>query len=351
MSPPRLDQPFVVGSVETSNGTVPCVSSELRWSDRIGSWKARWGIGRMHYTVDPGLYALGQPGPESRVFVTANYKMSFDLLRRALSGFDAWILVLDTNGINVWCAAGKGTFGTEELVFRTEASGLAGIVSHRDLILPQLAGPGVAGHEVRKRCGFRVIYGPVCASDLPIFIRNGLKATRDMRTKTFSVLERLVLVPMELLPALKLLLPVVVALLVLSFLLSGFSWPQTIDHTLVALVAFGASILAGTVLTPLFLPWLPGRAFSLKGVVAAVVTLALVLLGGGTWHQLTRMEMLALIFSVPALAAYLAMNFTGSSTFTSLSGVRKEMRWAFPLEIAGTAAGLMAWIAAGVGGR
>ncbi len=87
----------------------------------------------MDYAIDPGLYALGDPDRESPVLVSANYKMSFDDLRSALPGRNLWILVLDTKGINVWCAAGKGTFGTEELVKRIEASHLKEIVSHRSI--------------------------------------------------------------------------------------------------------------------------------------------------------------------------------------------------------------------------
>ena len=142
---------------------MPQISSALVWADRWGTYKARWGIGRMNYKVDPGLYALGSPDDQSPVLVTANYKMSFDKLREALPGRDAWILVLDTRGINVWCAAGKGTFGTKELVGRIGSSGLAHIVSHRELILPQLAGPGVSAHLVKKSSGFKVIYGPIRA--------------------------------------------------------------------------------------------------------------------------------------------------------------------------------------------
>src|SRR4030067_3575659 len=128
---------------------------------------------------------------------TANYKMSLDRLREALPGRKAWILVLDTKGIDVWCAAGKGTFGTMELVSRIESSGLRQIVSHRELILPQLAGPGVAAHEVKKLSGFKVVYGPVRAEDLPPFLNAGLKATPEMRLKTFSIRERVVLIPIE----------------------------------------------------------------------------------------------------------------------------------------------------------
>ena len=119
-----MDQPFVIGRITTPIGEVPQVSSDLTPADRWGAVKARWGVGRMQFTVDPGLYALGNPNEESPVLATANYKMSFDALRRALPGLEAWILVLDTRGINVWCAAGKGTFGTEELVGRIQSSGL-----------------------------------------------------------------------------------------------------------------------------------------------------------------------------------------------------------------------------------
>ena len=140
----------MIGKLETPVGLVPQVSSILTRSDHLGTFKARWGIGRMHYTVCPGLYALGKPNETSPVLVTANYKMSFDKLRKELESRNLWILVLDTKGINVWCSAGKGTFGTMELVSRIESSGLAKVVSHRELILPQLAGPGVAAYQVKK---------------------------------------------------------------------------------------------------------------------------------------------------------------------------------------------------------
>ncbi|MBM4325018.1 MAG: acetyl-CoA synthase subunit gamma, partial [Deltaproteobacteria bacterium] len=77
MSLPDLKQPFVSGALQTPLGLVPQVLSSLTPSDHLGSFKARWGIGRMHYVVEPGLYALGTPDEKSPVMVTANYKMSF----------------------------------------------------------------------------------------------------------------------------------------------------------------------------------------------------------------------------------------------------------------------------------
>ena len=346
MSFPDLNQPFIIGSVQTRVGVVPKISSDLRWPDHWGTIKARWGVGRMHYTLDPGLYALGEPDDQSPVLVTANYKMSFDRLREAIPDRKAWILVLDTNGINVWCAAGKGTFGTNELVRRVEFSGLNQVVSHRQLILPQLSGPGVAAYEVKKRIGFKVIFGPIRAVDLPDFLDAGLKATRKMRQKTFTTRERLVLIPVELVSALKWYLLILPAFFLLGGLgaSSGF-WNNAFNHGLFAVLNLLSALAAGAVLTPVLLPWLPGRAFSQKGVIMGVVmAFAMSVFSTSYLHlRIELLEILAWFFLTPALSAYLAMNFTGSSTFTSLSGVRKEMRWAVPFEIIGGAAGLILW--------
>jgi len=344
-----MDQPFVEGAFDAGGTSFPQIGSRLRPRDSWGTFKARWGVGRMHYTVDPGLYALGRPNAESVVLVTANYKMSFDSLRAALPDRAAWILVLDTKGINVWCAAGKGTFGTDELVARIESNGLARAVSHRRLILPQLAAPGVAAHEAKKRSGFRVIYGPIRAEDLPAFMDSGYTATPEMRRKSFTLRERTVLVPVELVSALK------TALLIFPafFLLGGFArrhwlWANCLNDGLFAVSAVLSAIAAGAILSPILLPWLPGRAFATKGLwpgLAAALALAFFRIYHGAAGS-GPLETAAWFFLVPALSSFLAMNFTGASTYTSLSGVKKEMRRAVPLQIAAGVIGLGLWIAA-----
>jgi len=301
----------------------------------------------MNYTVDPGLYAFGEPNERSPVLVTANYKMSFDRLREALSKRHAWILVLDTNGINVWCAAGKGTFGTDELVRRIEFSQLNRVVSHTELILPQLAGPGVAAHKVKKRTGFKVLYGPIQATDLPAFLDAGMEATPNMRRKTFTMLERVVLIPVELVSAFKWSLLILPAFFLLGGVgaPSGF-WQGVLNDGLFAVLHLLGALLAGAVLTPILLPWLPGRAFSQKGLIMGLITTLFITLFGAFYLNIRQdyMNIMAWFFLAPALSAYLAMNFTGASTYTSLSGVKKEMRWAVPLEIVGGVAGLTLWV-------
>jgi hypothetical protein len=298
----------------------------------------------MRYKVDPGLYALGTPNEGSPVLVTANYKMSFDRLRRSLPGLDAWILVLDTQGVNVWCAAGKGTFGTLELVNRMEGCGLSKVVSRRQVILPQLSGPGVAAHLVKKLSGFKVIYGPVRAEDLPAFLRNGLKNTPEMRVKTFDLRERVVLIPVELVSALK----VAFIIIPILILLSGFLGPldfksNLLNHGFLSGAAVLTAVFCGAVLTPVLLPWLPGRSFSVKGLPLGILGAALLLLLGRGWTQ-SYLETLAWLMLVPAIVTYLAMNFTGASTYTSLSGVRKEIRRALPLQICASVVGMGLWV-------
>lgn len=300
----------------------------------------------MRYTVEPGLYAMGRAGASSPVLVTANYKLTFDVLRRELPGRDLWILVLDTKGVNVWCAAGKGTFGTVELLARLEASGVARVIDHRDLIVPQLGAPGVSAHQVKKSSGFRVIYGPIRAADLPAFLEAGLVATPKMRRKTFPARERIALIPIELVAALKWLFFILGVFFVIGGLAGAETfWTGALRHGSFAAAGLSLALLFGAVLTPLLLPFIPGRAFSLKGFflsIPATVLLAAWGLGAAAWPD--RLEKLGWAFLIPAMAAYLAMNFTGASTYTSLSGVKKEMRRALPLEIAGGIIGVGLWV-------
>ena len=318
------------------------VATDITLPDRLGGWGVRWGINRMHYTVAAGLYAVGQPGSQSPVLVSANYKLTFDQLRRELAGRDVWLLLLETFGINVWCAAGKGTFGTLELINRINRTGLPTLVAHRTLIVPQLGAPGIAAHEVKKATGFKVHYGPIRAEDLPEFLDRGMEVTPAMRRARFNLRDRLVLIPVEVVQAWKptliicLLIVVVCALAVRDFRFFSLL-PVGLPPTVLYLVA----LLAGSVVTPILLPWIPGRAFSLKGAQVGLLSAILAaLVMGSTWKVA---DLVALLFVVPAITAYFALNFTGCTTFTSLSGVEKEMRIALPVIILAFVVGVVVW--------
>jgi len=310
----------------------PTVSTSLSFKDRLGAWKVRWGIGRMAYKVEPGLYALGKPDGDSPVLVSANYKLTFDSLRGNLAGLNCWLLILDTKGVNVWCAAGKKTFGTDELIHRIEAARLSEIVTHRKLILPQLGAPGVSAHTVTRRTGFAVVYGPVRASDINMFIASGGKASKEMRTVHFTFRDRLVLTPVELVAAAKKSLSLFGVLFLLNlFAARPFGAPD--------FVAYAGAILTGAVFTPLLLPFIPGRAFAWKGWLLGLCWTVFALSLFGWFRPGYWLLAVGYLLLLPSLSAYLAMNFTGSSTYTSSSGVLKEMKIALPFIIGSSVVG------------
>ena len=306
---------------------VTSTSSLLTGKNHWDHFLARWAVNRNGHIVKPGLYALGAPNPDSKVFVTANYSLSFDALRSELKGLDAYILILDTQGVNVWCAAGKGTFGTDELVRRIELTGLANVVTHRRLILPQLGAPGIAAHEVKQCSGFSFEYGPVRAEDLPEYLKIG-KATPDMRRVRFPLKDRFVLIPVE-------------------FVYVLFPW--LFGAVLLRSIPLITALVAGAVIFPILMPWLPTHNFSSKGwILGSIAALPFVLQlllapSSDFWMQVGRA--LSILLIAPPITAYLALNFTGSTPFPSRTGVRREIFHYIPRMAWSLGIGTVLWIA------
>ena len=262
--------------------------------------------------------------------MTANYTLSFDALRSALLGRDAYILVLDTKGVNVWCAAGEGTFGTEELVSRIASTELKEIIDHRRLILPQLGATGVSAHLVKQRCGFEVEFGPVRAEDLPQYLKEH-RATAQMRRVRFNLIDRLTLVPVELVNSF---LPMVL-IAGLMFFLGGWF------NVLWVLSAW----LACTVIFFTILPWIPAREFSIKGLIlGAAVALPFIVyqfsqVGGSVLQNLMRAAPMALI--ITAIVSFFTLNQTGTTPITCWTSVKREISRYIPLQAAMLGAGVV----------
>ena len=341
--------PFVAGFIDTPAGPVPRVATALTPADRIGAAAVRCGIGRNRYAIAPGLYAVGAASADSPVLVTANYKLTFDTLRRELAGVDAWVLVLDTRGVNVWCAAGKNLFSHDELALRVQRTRLERVVRHRRLDPAPARGTGVSARQVRKKCGFEVGLGARSGQGHPGFSaqrdagRAGdapgdvhLRRTSGARaggavlsaqahgrhpgSALFYVRHRR------------------------GNLLVDTAWARGLS----AAAAYAAGVFAGAVATPALLPWIPGRAFALKGALTgtAVGALLIFFLRAG----LHAAELSALLVLASAVSSYLAMNFTGSTPFTSPSGVEKEMRRAIPLQAGALLVFVLAWVGSAFAG-
>jgi hypothetical protein len=279
---PTRDAPYrqvpVEGRISTLAGEVPRVAAHWSLGDWLGRVLVRLGFRRMSYAIAPGLYAVGRPGANAPVLVTANYKLTFDVLRRAIAGLDAWVLVLDTKGVNVWCAAGKGTLGSAELAARVESTRLAQVVRHRRLDRLEVAGLELA------------------------------QAGRAMVALSVLVLA------------------------VTAWNGTTFSQASAWESSAAVLLASWGGVLAGTVLFAALLPWLPGRMFAVKGAVLGLVLAAVQgELGSGLLPDGAPAVLpWALGLLTIAISSYLAANYTGSTTFTSLSGVKRELEVSIP---------------------
>ena len=269
--------------------------------------------------------------------VTCNYKLTFDILRREMKAISCWILVVETYGINVWCAAGKKSFSTGEVALRVKQAGLSRVVKHKTLIIPQLAAPSVAVHRLKGLCGFKGVFGPIRARDLPEFISCQMKARPGMREVEFPVLQRLEVALVEVYGARKFMAWCLAVCIVLAALgPGGFFLQEILWSGLGAFAVVFAGFATGTFAVPALLPVFKTRAFAAKGLLVGIpvgLFMALML-------ARSLPEGFAALLGTAATASWFAMHYTGSTPFTSLSGVDREMRTYMPVQ------GLMVFLAA-----
>ena len=79
------DVPWIDGAVNHSSGKAFRIKTQWPRKDSLGQIRARISSFRIRYKIPPGLYAVGNPDDQSPVLVSANYILSFDILRRELT--------------------------------------------------------------------------------------------------------------------------------------------------------------------------------------------------------------------------------------------------------------------------
>jgi NAD-dependent dihydropyrimidine dehydrogenase PreA subunit len=254
----------------------------------MGLFKFLWGFFfRLFPCPTPtGSYPIGTPGPKSPVIVTCNFDLTVRRIKRILKKLDVWLIVADSKGVNVWCAAGGGEFNTHSVVSAVKTSAVADKVAHRALILPPLAAPGVKAAAVSAQTGWQIAWGPVRAGDLPRFLENNFNRTESMKRVTYDLKERID-------TALGTVFPIYL-LGLLGFLLFG-------RHLLLDYLVVGA---AGFFIFMSVCPWLPGKSGLMKAIfldailgAALLVTELLVdLTGSGIrGHLILAMVLILLI--------------------------------------------------------
>jgi ubiquinone/menaquinone biosynthesis C-methylase UbiE len=273
--------------------------------------------------VRTGLYAIGNPTPNSPVLVTGNFDLTVRRLVKAIDGqVDAWLLVADSAGINVWCAAGGGYFTAEKVIAAVKSSHLEKVVNHHALVLPQLCANGVDGWRIRKETGWGVHWGPTKARDIPAYLAAKRKKSDAMRWVRFPLKDRLEMVTVTLgFYGLLILLPVLIfwrnMFWPIAFSMVGLSYFYTVVH-----------------------PWLPGRDGLYKSIPLALIALAGLFIYSTLWHPLPAINLF-----------HWAVGLTGLSVFTGaeLQGMSPLMRgeqanWGWEA-IIGLGLGAIYWLA------
>jgi NAD-dependent dihydropyrimidine dehydrogenase PreA subunit len=153
----------------------------------FGGYFFRW-IG---FSVEPRLMKLGNPNENSPVLLTCNFINTVNRVRKALEGLDCYLLIAPSHGINVWCGACGDDFSTDSIISILKTSRINELVDHNILILPQLSAPGINQDRIKKKLGWEVRFGPVYAKDIPEYLDNNFKKTREQTTVRFSVKQRI----------------------------------------------------------------------------------------------------------------------------------------------------------------
>lgn len=246
--------------------------------------------------VATGLYRVGYPDRSSPVLVTGNYELTVRRLVRELDGaVDCWLVVANSRGINVWCAAGGGHFTAEDVIAALKTSGVREAVDHHALILPQLCANGVDGWRIRQETRWGVHWGPVRASDLPAYLAAGRKKREPMHYVGFPLKDRLEMTT--------------VMLALYAVLFTGLSlifW-RPLTPLLLGLMVFLGYFYG------VFLPWLPGRDGLGKGLVLAALTLAGLWAWSFGWGHLPARSLFNWSLGLGFLGFFIGGEFQGMS--------------------------------------
>jgi ubiquinone/menaquinone biosynthesis C-methylase UbiE len=278
--------------------------------------------------IEPGIYQSGHPNENSPIIVTANYEYTYIKVMRSLKGLDTWVLCIDSNGINVWCAARGNDFGNDQLLEAVEATRIHKFTHTKTLILPQLSAGGVAIPNLPKKSEkfpFKVVYGPVWSKNLPQYIKERPTRKSDsMKIAKFSISHRIragITHTTFLLRKIFLLPLIFLAMIIIGInLVLGFQW----FHKLFWIEEIFLWIIITNMLIAFLLPISNfTRRFVVKGIFFGILNV--IILGGISWilHESFLFILWNLCFYF-WIAFFSTMSFSGYTMSTSPREIQTE---------------------------
>jgi acetyl-CoA decarbonylase/synthase complex subunit gamma len=317
----------------------PQASSEpqplrIGWLDYVKAAISWLDAFKRTYVVEPGLYYTGDRYDRGApLLVTSNYRLTVFLVTRRVRAFNTRLLVVDTDGINVWCAAGKGEFGNQAILAQIRRYPRSWLTQDKwlRLILPKFGLAGVDLRSLRKH-GIRPIIGPLYARDLPAYLAEPPLRDRDDDSVVFGLQMR----AFSWLPGLKQMVGYSL-LLVIFFVAAQWLWGSSVPVGLVAISAFVATAY------PLLYPWIPGGRFAVKGLWLGAIAAAGLGLGAAA-GLLAAADLVASIPFTLATGLFFGLAYTGNSAVSNYTRVRKETAQFLVPDVALFAVSLLAFV-------
>ena len=125
--------------------------------------------------VQPGIYEINSPKPDSPVLVTTNFSITYFSVANEVegSGLPAWLLVTDAEGMSVLTAWAAGKFDAERIAKAIKGFNVADKVSTKRIVLPGHVAV-LSGELEEELAGWEIRVGPREAVDLPAFMKQVL---------------------------------------------------------------------------------------------------------------------------------------------------------------------------------
>ena len=122
--------------------------------------------------VEPRIYPVGEPKPDSPVFVTTNFSLTYFIVSGEIenSGTSAWLVVPECEGMSVLTAWAAGKFSGASIGKFIKESGLEQQVTTRHIVIPGYVAQ-ISGELEESLPGWKVLVGPQEAADIESFVK------------------------------------------------------------------------------------------------------------------------------------------------------------------------------------
>lgn len=122
--------------------------------------------------VQPGLYEINNPKPESPVLVTTNFSITYFSVSNEVegAGLPAWLLVADAEGMSVLTAWAAGKFDADRIAKAVKTTGVESKINRKRVILPGAVAV-LMGEVEEALAGWQIEVGPREAVDIPAYLK------------------------------------------------------------------------------------------------------------------------------------------------------------------------------------